>query len=226
VGLDVYVGSLTRYYVEGPLAVAERIARHQGIPFEPGSVATVDGPADEELIRAAILTWREGLGRWLGDRLHGPLVWDESRAAPCLTDKPGWDGYGCTLLLAAHEEHPDLPDPAGVSFDWPDDPAYQASLAAGPASRYEQLFGPELWLPCRFAFTVRTQDVTGLTVEIGSSVALLAQLQALRDRHRLDGTPDGGPPTPLAAAARPGFGHLLRLAERSVADRLPMKLDF
>jgi hypothetical protein len=226
VGLDVYVGSLTRYYLEGPLAVVERISRHQGIPFEPGSGVSADGPADEQFIRAAILAWREGLGRWLGDRLQWPLDWDESRAAPCFTDKPGWDGYGGTLLLAAHDEHPDLPDPAGVSPDWPDDPAYQASLAAGPASRYEQLFGPELWLPCRFDFTVRTQDVTGHTVEVGSSVALLAQLRALGDRHRLDGQPGGGTATPLAAAARLGFDHLLRLAERSVAQRLPMRLDF
>jgi hypothetical protein len=39
--------------------------------------------------------------------------------APCLTDKPGWDSYGGALLLAAHDEHPELPPPARVSADWP-----------------------------------------------------------------------------------------------------------
>jgi len=221
VGLDVYVGSLTRYYVEGPADVVDRIARHQGLPVS-------DGQDAEEVIRAAVVGWRDGLSRSLGDRLDGPLDWDESGPAPCFTDKPGWDGYGGTLLLAAHDEHPELPTPAQVSADWPDDPAYQAASAPGAGSRYHQLLTPEVWLPCRFAFTVRTKDITGEEVELGSSVALLDQLELLSTRYRLDGQP----PDPaadghsLSAAAGNGLAVLLRLAERSVINRVPMKLDF
>jgi len=221
VGLDVYVGSLTRYYVESSADVVERIARHQGMEVSAGQDA-------EEVIRAAVVGWRDGLSRWLGDRLDGPLDWDESGPAPCFTDKPGWDGYGGTLLLAAHDEHPELPAPAQVSADWPDDPAYQAASAPGAGSRYHQLLTPELWLPCRFAFTVRTQGLTGEEVELGSSVALLDQLELLSTRYRLDGRP----PDPaadghsLSAAAGNGLAVLRRLAERSVINRLPMKLDF
>ena len=220
-GLDVYVGPLTRYYVEGPADVVERIARHQDLPV-------TDGLEAEEVIRAAVVRWREGLTRWLGDRLAGPLDWDESGPAPGFTDKPGWDGYGGTLLLAAHDEHPELPPPEVVSADWPDDPAYQAASAPGARSRYRQLLTPELWLPCRFEFTVRTQDLTGEEVELGSSVALLDQLQLLSARYHLDGWPaepsaDGHS---LPAAAGTGLAVLLRLAERSVSLQLPMKLDF
>jgi hypothetical protein len=221
VGLDVYVGSLTRYYVESSADVVERIARHQGMEVSAGQDA-------EEVIRAAVVGWRDGLSRWLGDRLDGPLDWDESGPAPCFTDKPGWDGYGGTLLLAAHDEHPELPAPAQVSADWPDDPAYQAASAPGAGSRYHQLLTPELWLPCRFAFTVRTQDITGEEVELGSSMALLDQLELLSTRYRLDGRP----PDPaadghsLSAAAGNGLAVLRRLAERSVINQLPMKLDF
>ncbi|HEV3504188.1 MAG TPA: hypothetical protein VG637_02770 [Actinomycetes bacterium] len=220
-GLDVYVGSLTRYYVEGSADVVERIARHQGM-------AVSDGQDAEEVIRAAVLRWRDGLSRRLGDRLAGPLDWDESGLAPCFTDKPGWDGYGGTLLLAAHDEHPELPPPAQVSADWPDDPAYQAACAPGAGSRYDQLLTPELWLPCAFDFTVRTRDITGEEVELGSSMALLGQLELLSARYRLDGQP----PEPaagghsLSAAAGNGLAVLRRLAERSVINRVPMKLDF
>jgi hypothetical protein len=221
VGLDVYVGSLTRYYVEGAAAVVERIARHQGVPF-------ADGQDAEEVIRAAVVSWRDGLSRWLGDRLVGTLDWDESGPAPCFTDKPGWDGYGGALLLAAHDEHPELPPPAVVSADWPDDPAYQAASARGAGSRYQQLLTPELWLPCRFEFTVRTQDVTGEEVELGSSVALLDQLELLSARYRLDGRPlvVAGDGHSLSAAAGNGLAVLRRLAECSVTNRVPMKLDF
>jgi hypothetical protein len=220
-GLDVYVGSLTRYYVEGSGDVVERIARHQGVPFS-------DGLDAEEVIRAAVVSWRGGLSRWLGDRLVGPLDWDESGPAPCFTDKPGWDGYGGALLLAAHDEHPELPPPVALSADWPDDLAYQASSARGAGSRYQQLLTPELWLPCRFDFTVRTQDLTGEEVEVGSSMALLDQLELLATRYRLDGQPvdvtsDGHS---LSAAAGTALAVLLRLAERSVAHCVPMKLDF
>ena len=219
-GLDVYVGSLTRYYVEGSADVVDRVARHQGV--------VPDGQPAEEVIRSAVLRWRDGLRRWLGDRLDGPLDWDESGPAPCFTDKPGWDGYGGTLLLAAHDEHPELPPPAQVSADWPDDPAYQAASARGARSRYNQLLTPELWLPCRFDFTVRIQDITGEEVEVGSSVALLDQLELLAARYRLDDRP----PEPaadghsLSAAAGTGLAVLRRLAERSVVCRVPMRLDF
>jgi hypothetical protein len=221
VGLDVYVGPLTRYYVEGPADVVERIARHQDLPV-------TDGLEAEEVIRAAVVSWRKGLSRWLGDRLAGPLDWDESGPAPCFTDKPGWDGYGGALLLAAHDEHPELPSPTVVSADWPDDPAYQAASAPGAGSRYRQLLTPELWLPCRFEFTVRTQDLTGEEVQLGSSVTLLDQLRLLSARHHLDGRPadpsaDGHS---LSAAAGSGLAVLVRLGERSVSHHLPMKLDF
>jgi hypothetical protein len=221
VGLDVYVGSLSRYYMEGPSDVVERIARHQGVPFG-------DGEDAEEVVRAAVVNWRAGLNRWLGDRLPGPLDWDESGPAACFTDKPGWDGYGGTLLLAAHDEHPELPPPTTVSADWPDDLAYQASSARGAGSRYQQLLTPELWLPCRFEFTVRVQDLTGEEVEVGSSLALLDQLELLKLRYRLDGQPVevAGDGHSLSAAAGTGLNVLLRLAERSVRHRLPMKLDF
>jgi len=128
--------------------VLEPIARHQGMAVD-------DGQDAEEVIRAAVLRWRERLSRWLGDRLAGPLDWDESAPAPCFTDKPGWDGYGGTLLLAAHDEHPELPPPVRVSADWPDDPAYQAASARGAGSRDNQLLTSELrWAAgCRCAST-------------------------------------------------------------------------
>jgi hypothetical protein len=189
--LDVYVGSLTRYYLDSPLTIS----------------------------RAAVLAWRDGLHAQLGSRLDEPLDWDESPDGPSFTDKARWEGYGGALLLAAHVEHPRLPVPDDISPDWPDDPAYLAVISAGTGPRFDQVLLPEMWLPCRFAFTFRTRDATGQGTEVGSSPALLTQLEVLRDEHPSQrGT--------LGPVAHAGLAVLLRMAECSVRHRVPMKLDF
>jgi hypothetical protein len=71
-------------------------------------------------------------------------------------------------------------------------------------------------------------DLTGEEAELGSSEALLGQLELLSARYRLDSRPpelaaDG---RSLSAAAGNGLAVLRRLAERSVTNRVPMKLDF
>jgi hypothetical protein len=75
---------------------------------------------------------------------------------------------------------------------------------------------------------VRTQDLTGEEVELGSSVALLEQLELLAARYRLEADPPevGGDGHSLSAAAGNGLTVLRRLATRSVRSRVPMKLDF
>ncbi|HYT25109.1 MAG TPA: hypothetical protein VEP73_01300 [Actinomycetota bacterium] len=232
-GLDVYVGSLTGWYAAGPPAAVERLAWHQRVPYMVirGS-EHASGHTERDVIRSAVLAWRDALRQALGDRVEAPLDWDESPEAPSFTGRPGWDGYGATVLLAAYEEHPELEAPATVAPEWPDDVAYQTSVAAGACSRYDHLLVPDLWLPCPFRFTFRTQDAAGHTVDVGSSTTLLAQLRTLGARTGL-ATPDtggevprpAGPKPPLRATARHGLAALLRLAGRSVEHRVPMRLD-
>jgi len=231
--LDVYVGSLTGYYADGPTTAVQRLAWQQRVPYMVIRDGRPDGHAEHDVIHSAVLAWREQLRRGLGDRLGQRLDWDESAEAPSFTGRPGWDGYGGVLLLAAHDEHPELEAPATVSADWPDDVAYQTAVAAGAGSCYDHLLLPDLWLPCRFEFTFRTQDAAGHTVDVGSAATLLAQLRTLRDRTGL-AVPDGGgeqdhppgPKPPLRDAARHGLATLLRLAARAVDHQLPMRLDY
>ncbi len=220
-GLDLYVGSLTRYYLESPVAVVEQMARHQRVPYAivHDARGLAGGHELGPVIQSAVLAWREGLRQQLHERVDGSLDWDESPGGPCFTDKPGWGGYGGLLLLAAHQEYPELPLPDEVSADWADDPAYLASLDTGSGSRFDQVLIPDLWLPSRFGFTFRTQDLTGQEIEVGSSAMLLTQLAALRAAH-----PAGS--SPVAATAHATLAVLHRMAERAMEHGLPMKLDF
>ncbi len=209
-GLDVYVGTLTRCYGGGE-----------------------DGAGEEA--RLAVLVWRDILSVDLQEQLEMPLDWDESAQAPNFSASLGWEGYAALLLWAAYAEHPELPRPQAATAEWEDDPAVRASSAAGFASRYGQLlYGSELWLPCEFGFTFRTTDACGEEAGIGSSPALLAELQALNAAtwgaaaatlERWRASPPQGAAL-LEDWARYGLAVFMEMAERSVAHSLPMKLEF
>lgn len=305
-GLDVYVGTLTRYYggewdtivqqmsatpgtaasvphsgdapngvtrqargragsdapPQAPDIWLDRIARWLEAlsNWGPGtSRGTGTAPAASSLaIGEAVAAWQAQLNEHLAGKIAEPLDWDESDTAPYFTDKPAWVGYASLLLLAAHDEHPELPRPTEAIDDWTDDPAWKAvSQNEFASSRYSHLMSASIWLPCVFAAVFSHDDVMeDDEVVIGSSVALLAELRALNTRTYHGSEADlsawltAGPhPDPADLAERDAatskepprvsvavspFDHTARfalalfldLAEKSVAHRLPMKLDW
>src|SRR5689334_5222627 len=89
VGLDIYVGSLTRYYAGDWELVAQKVAREMGAPLTViRKHDPEDAIRDPEQIRPAVLAWRQGLSQALQETLTAPLDWDESPEAPYFTDKP------------------------------------------------------------------------------------------------------------------------------------------
>jgi len=251
-GLDVYVGTLTRYYTGDWKTVVQQYAESQGIAYQTmrPDEFTLTGrirnftdrlrkrrPPSKDEVRSAVIAWRGALSQGLGGDLREPLHWDETDTEPYYTDKPNWDGYGAVLLLAAYDEHPEMTRPATVPRDgWHEDPAWRASTVEGFRTRYRQLLTPdiEFWLPCPFEFAFGASDLLGRPVSFGSSVALLDQLRQLKERafpSETDATeawqrdaPDGD--APFGVMARFGLGIMLELAEKSVSHRLPIKLDY
>ena len=113
--LDVYVGSLTRYYAGEFENVSERTARERGTQFRIGRhVGSGEPESDIQEILQAILTWRVELNQSLGDRVAQPLDWSEDLDAPYYTGRPGWDGFGSLVLWAAYAEHSAVRRPASL----------------------------------------------------------------------------------------------------------------
>jgi hypothetical protein len=235
-GLDVYVGSLTRYYMRDWETVVQKWGREQGHPVriirtnEPEAA-----PPDPAETLQIILDWRAAINGGLGENLEAPLAWNESPDAPFFTDKPGWTCYDDLRLWAAYEEHPDLSRPTDHAADMSSDPAYAASTAEDFRSRYFHLLsGAEIWLPCDFSFTFRGPDLSENTVTFGSSVQLVRELEELNHRtwKADDQTLATWPKewfecgTPLDRGARFAFSIFLALGRQSVKHRLPMKLDY
>ena len=233
--LDVYVGSLTRYYAGRWENLGERAARERGAPTSVRWAKQPEDAKSQDRIRAKVIGWRTALAKALGDRLAGPLDWDETEDAPWYTHRPGWDGFGSLVLWAAYAEHPVLTCPASLPEDWDEDPALARSNGAGFRSCYSHLVRDvELWLPARFAFTVEGQDFEGRRVVFGSAPGLCEQLRRLNaatwqaGRKVLSGWQATAPAADwgLERRARHAFAVLSDLSGKAVAYRLPMKLEY
>ncbi len=237
--LDLYAGPLFRYYMGDWENLAQRYARENGLKYvavhPEGETGDDEGRLEAGDIRASVETWREVMTEGLGSNIAEPLLWNESPDAPYFTDRPHWDGYAGLMLLAAHEEHPEIDPPVSVSPEWHDDPAFAKSAANDySTTEYIQILSGELWVPTKFEFTFKFLDLTGRQIHVGSAVALLEQLQTLNDR-----TYKGQPwdlkawrdelPTEngsFEVAARFGLSVFTDLARRAIDNKVPLRLDY
>ena len=121
-GLDIYAGTLTRYYSHNWKTVVQQWAEENGYAFNR---ITPDGePADNEggTVR--------GRGPGGGGELAGSdserhfsagpapyAPWPENNESPYYTDKPDWDAFGAMLLAAACHTYEE-PVPPTVEKDW------------------------------------------------------------------------------------------------------------
>ncbi len=232
--LDVYVGSLTRYYAGDWKSITDKKGERTRPRARTRTRATGEPGKDSERIRQAVLTWRDGMKHALRQHPAGPLDWAETTEAPWFSGRPGWDGFGSLVLWAAYAEQPGLRRPASLPEEWDDDPALVRSNADGFRSRYSHLVrNVELWLPCAFDFTFEGEDVDGRRIIVGSSTTLGRQLGELNAATwRMDAgdlaalaksRPNGNG---LESCARRALAVMTGLVQSAVEHSLPMKLDY
>jgi hypothetical protein len=166
-GLDIYVGTLSRYFSGDWKGVVQQAAEAQGIPFEvirTGSAG--EAPIDPDEIRNTVLVWRRAVAANFKASEADPEPWDESPSAPYFTDKPGWEGYNSLFLLAIYAMYPGRLLPDGLVEDLKTDPVFRAysdlepkglrgafAKTLGPPPQpmsIDQITHAELWLPIRF----------------------------------------------------------------------------
>jgi hypothetical protein len=234
--LDVYVGSLTRYYIGDWENVAEKAAREREMQHGAARRGDAgDTENDPRRVKSSVLAWQRNLDTALAEKITTPLAWSEAEDEAYFAGHLGWNAFGSLVLWAAYAEHPALHRPHELAEEWDDDPALVRSNADGFTSRFSHLVrNVELWLPSPFAFTFEAEDIGGRKVVIGSVSTLRHQLaelntstwQASEDLvvswgKRAPGKDDG-----LDVRAQHAFGILFDLAKVAAEHRLPMKLDY
>jgi hypothetical protein len=204
-GLDVYVGSLTRYFSGDWETTIAQYAREQGIPYRViGRVEEEDAVTDPREVRSITAEWLQAIS----DATGVPLDWDED-AVEYFTDKPDWDGYGSVQVLAALVERGDQKRPEKAVTEWTNE-------------------RPWKWFPAEVD-VLRVPAPTGSEITIGSCDRVRGVLREVNEQtYRL---PPGSrnevePSESFDEAARFGLTILLELAEQAVEHRLPMKLDY
>lgn len=243
-GLDVYVGPLTRYTLGDWLTVVQAAMAAGGV--EVRVVRTEPDPedviTDPVMVTDAVRSWQAGLLSALGSS----DAWPDDPQLQYWTDKPDWDGYGGMVLLAAYDEQPDLRPGRrsgllrrGSSPDSPrtfnDSPAYKRA-SADPTKYPTLLSGVEWWLPMEDGPTVfEGPRLTGQLTRMGRVNQLLAELQMLAGSLGMDSDDDlerlrrAGPPqspSDVEGAGRFGVAVFLHLARAAQQARQPLLLDY
>lgn len=241
-GMDVYVGPLTRYALGAWLTVVQQAGMADGIQVQ------VDRPAPEQddvltdplEVQDAVDRWQRGLNTALGGE-----PWPDSAELPYWTDKPDWDGYGGLVLLAAYEERPKLapgakrgPFTRGVSDDprlFEESAAYQEA-SKSPTRYVTLLSGVKWWLPLDSRAGVfhgprltGEETVMATVDQLVTELRDLAQVLGLTDSGERERIRRAGPPprrNDVTAYGRFGLAAFLKLAETAQRERQPLLLDY
>lgn len=160
-GLDIYAGTLTRYYTRNWKTITQQWAEQNGYGFR---VVRPDGSGDAgvpqaapEEVRRYMETWRDNVLQALQSP-DAPLLqpWLEDHSdTPYFTKKPDWDAFGALLLAAACAVYGE-PAPAAVEKGWNYVEHPLIVRMGGDREHVWSLFrGAEWWLPLDGGFLFR-----------------------------------------------------------------------
>lgn len=116
-GLDIYAGTLTRYYTHNWKTAAQQFAEANGMNFR-----TIRQQKDEDNLspketQEIVTQWRDAIVNGLN--LNPAPLWNEDyNDTPYYTNKPDWDALSALLLyIAAKYSNKEVPDTVVKDFD-------------------------------------------------------------------------------------------------------------
>ena len=185
-GLDIYAGTLTRYYSHNWKTVVQQWAEENGYAFNritpDGETADNEEEMSPAEIQAAVENWRDQILSAISQPGQPPYTpWPEDNEKPYYTDKPDWDAFGAMLLVAACHTYEE-PVPSTVEKNWAFGEHPMIARLAEDQERVWSLFrGTTWWIPLPDSFMFQVPLPTG-------DQAMIATLGGLRkELERLNG---------------------------------------
>ena len=183
-GLDIYAGTLTRYYAHNWKTVTQQWAEENGWGFQKVTPEGERVDDEEEMTPAEIQeemeNWRDQILTAIAQPDRSPYSpWPEDNEKPYYTDKPDWDALGAMLLVAACYTY-DEPVPSTVEKDWIFGEHPLVARLASDEERVWSLFrGATWWLPLADAFFFQAPLPTDNTAVISTVGGLRKELEKL-----------------------------------------------
>ncbi len=233
-GIDLYVGTLTRYYTRRwETAQQQAIAAMGGPPMNvvsPHGAFPMKGLSYGEAHRV-IQDWRMGMGRAMRKQGVEFGGWKEDVAQPHATASLTREGYGALMLWAAYQEAPELMPRQITPEDWAADPAYEH--VSGPGARFASLYDAQAWVPVALAEPLLMPMPGGeqrVVASVGGLDRALRDLNACTwkvvDTDREAWFNEAAQCTRFEAAARVTFDCFRRQVDFAMKHVLPVMMDW
>ena len=229
--VELFVGTLTRYYSEQWENAATRAGKRS--PFGPrkNTGVPVNNPVD---LQGIIAQWLEEASLKLKAHLKEPLAWQEGMLQPYSVGDLGFAGYGGMLLLTAYTNNAHMPRPVTFMKTWDGDPAIAAAMKAEKKDALWEVVNCGIWFPVAFSFGIGMKDPSGAPIKAGSIELLWRGLEYLNEVNW------GVPPEEIGtwrthalaetdtfeAQAQFGFATFYEMCRLARENRIPMKLHY
>lgn len=183
-GLDIYAGTLVRYYSHNWKTVVQQWAEENGWGFQRITPEGQDAGDEEEATpseaREIVENWRDQILAAISQPGQAPCApWPEDNEKPYYTDKPDWDAFGAMLLVAACHIYGEQVPPT-VEKDWD---FMEHSLVARLGEDQERVWslfrGAAWWLPLEDPLLFQAPLPSGDTAVIGTVGGLRKELEKL-----------------------------------------------
>ena len=182
-GLDIYTGTLTRYYSRDWKTSIQRFAEDHGKGY-----SRVDPDGNEyDLEPTNPEHYKEDIGQWM-DYILGSLErdgggthdrWNDDDGCPYYTGWPDWDGFGALLMVTECNLY-DEPMPPKVAKGWRyhEEPAIDM-LCEDYGENMTLLSGVTWWLPLPLRFIMDASKPYGEDVRLGTVAGLKGELREI-----------------------------------------------
>ena len=162
-GLDIYAGTLTRYYSGNWKTSVQQWGEKYGIEV---NIIRASGTNDKEIaspeeILKGVTEWRDLLIERLGSNLEKEPLWNENNdVTPYYTDKPGWNAVQALMLyVISRVNGEEVPETISKHYDLFKDKIYDTYIKEHPGVSI--VGGDGWWLPFKEDFMFRYYLPTG-----------------------------------------------------------------
>lgn len=251
-GLDLYAGTLTRYYAKNWKTSTQQWAEANGFGYQKIETNENNHEAlSSKEIQNIVSHWRDSVLNAIAPSVGECQPWEENNEAEYFTVKPDWPAYGALILYAAAKVYGE-PYPATVSKGW----NYEEEPLIQRARTDEQLGwslfkGAEWWLPLEHPLMLVGETPVGDRIPMASSGALLLELLRINELgwkadedtvlgwektegYPADGTAENGQLSGITehttystvSLARYAYSQFWQAAKFSLEHKVPLLLDY